>query len=326
MTKSYCAYSAATPVQFVHVDADMAGQRVDNFLLARLKGAPKSLVYRLLRKGQVRVNKGRVKPEYKLSCGDVVRIPPVRLGAKKATAAVSARLTALLAQAVLYEDQDLLVINKPSGLAVHGGSGVRLGLIEALRQLRETDRLELVHRLDRDTSGCIMVAKNRRSLRYLQDALRQGRIDKTYHALVVGRWPKRRLHMDIPLLKNQLASGERIVKAVAEGVDGAKNALTKYRVLQWYEECTLVEAMPVSGRTHQIRVHSQYAGHPILGDPKYGDREANARGRAQGLKRLFLHACQLRLTLENQQSLIVSAPLCSDLEQYLRRLVLQKRV
>ncbi|MBX2808692.1 MAG: 23S rRNA pseudouridine(955/2504/2580) synthase RluC [Cellvibrionaceae bacterium] len=323
MTKTASECGTATAVQLITIDADRAGQRVDNFLLSRLKGVPKSLIYKILRKGEVRVNKGRIKPDYKLAVGDLVRVPPVRLPTTKTQASAGTELSALLSQAVLYEDEGLLIINKPSGLAVHGGSGVRLGLIEALRQIRATDSLELVHRLDRETSGCVMVAKNRQSLRHLQDELRQGRIDKTYHALVAGHWPKRRHSVNMPLLKNQLSSGERMVKAVAEGVDGAKPALTRYRILQAYDACTLVEAKPITGRTHQIRVHSRCAGHPILGDPKYGDREADHWARSRGLQRLFLHAYQLELVLSNRQTLRINAPLPQELALCLQALVEQ---
>ncbi len=302
-------------VQMLTVDEDVAGQRVDNFLMARLKGVPKSLIYRVLRKGEVRVNKGRIKPDYKLQAGDLVRVPPIRVAAKNDIIKPSDSLTELLSRSVLYEDDSLLVINKPAGLAVHGGSGVQLGLIESLRQIREQDRfLELIHRLDKGTSGCVMIAKKRRCLRYMQQLLREkGSINKVYNALVIGRWPKRRNKVGVALLKNKLPSGERLVRAVEESTDGAKASLTEYSVLEHYESCTLVEAKPITGRTHQIRVHSQYAGHSILGDEKYSGRDEEALARKIGLKRLFLHAAKLDFVTEEGQKVTVSAPLGDEL-------------
>ncbi len=223
---------------------------------------------------------------------------------------------------MLYENEQMLVINKPPGLAVHGGSGIQLGLIESLRQIRPESRfLELVHRLDRETSGCIMVAKKRSSLRHLQQELREGRINKVYNALVGGQWSKRRQHVNMALIKNQLANGERIVKVAAAGSEGAKSSLTQYRILQRFEKATLVEAKPITGRTHQIRVHCQYAGHPIIGDDKYGQSEVDKHFRSLGLKRLFLHALKLEFTLPGQQGkTTVEAPLGEDLTAVFRRL------
>ncbi len=316
----------AGTVQWQEIDADIAGQRIDNYLITRLKGVPKSLIYRILRKGEVRVNKGRIKPEYKLQAGDMVRIPPVRIARRADDVKPSDGLTKLLNEAVLYEDEGIIVLNKPSGLAVHGGSGLQLGLIESLRQVRKNDRfLELVHRLDRDTSGCIMVAKNRRSLRYMQQLLREGAggINKVYHALVAGRWPNKRRQISVALLKNQLPSGQRMVRAVEEGTEGAKASLTSFRVLKRYIGCTLVEAKPITGRTHQIRVHSQYAGHPILGDDKYGGREQQPLIRELGLKRLFLHAFRLDFTTVDKRKVTVTAPLSTELSQVLQNMVEQ---
>ncbi len=311
-------------VQWLEIDTDIAGQRIDNYLIARLKGVPKSLIYRILRKGEVRVNKGRIKPEYKLKAGDMVRIPPVRIAKRADDIKPSYSLTKLLSESVLYEDEGIIVLNKPSGLAVHGGSGLQLGLIESLRQIRESDRfLELVHRLDRDTSGCIMVAKNRRSLRYMQQLLREGGINKVYHALVAGRWPNKRRQINVSLLKNHLPSGQRMVRAVEEGTEGAKASLTSFQVLNRYAQCTLVEAKPITGRTHQIRVHSQYAGHPILGDDKYGDREQAPLIRELGLKRLFLHAFRLDFTTVDNRKVTITAPLSTELSQVLQNMVEQ---
>ncbi|MFC6672796.1 23S rRNA pseudouridine(955/2504/2580) synthase RluC [Marinobacterium aestuariivivens] len=311
--------TAPVSVQMVEVTEDQDGQRIDNFLRTALKGVPKSLIYRVLRKGELRVNKKRVKPEYRVQVGDLVRIPPIRVAAAREEVPVGQGLIDVLEASILYEDKDLIIINKPSGLAVHGGSGVSLGLIEALRQMRPEQRfMELVHRLDRDTSGCIMVAKKRSMLRYMHEALRQkGRITKIYHALVLGRWPTRKHQVDAPLNKNELKSGERVVKVHPMG----KPSLTLFRVLRRFGSvATLVEAQPVTGRTHQIRVHAQFAGHPIVGDDKYGVDENNREMKAVGFRRLFLHAAELRLTLPSGERLRVEAPLESQLLDGLTKL------
>ena len=302
-------------VVHLEVTDDHAGQRIDNFLLRELKGVPKSRVYRILRKGEVRVNKSRIKPEYRLCEGDVVRIPPVRMAEKAPELSVSASLEQLLGRSILFEDDRLLVVNKPSGLAVHGGSGIRQGLIEALRVMRPQARfLELVHRLDRDTSGCVMIAKKRSMLRYLHEHLRNGTIDKRYLALAAGRWPNRRKVVSAPLLKNTLQSGERMVSVSPEG----KKSTTEFSVIERFEGATLVEAKPITGRTHQIRVHALHVGHPLLGDDKYGDDDAYKLFRRQGLKRLFLHAHSLDVPMpDDAANLQVTAPLSDDLQQLL---------
>jgi 23S rRNA pseudouridine955/2504/2580 synthase len=308
-------------VKFVTIDTANTGQRVDNFLLTHLKGVPKSRIYRILRKGEVRVNKGRVKPEYKLSDGDLVRIPPVRVSQRDEPPQPSNQLATLLEAAILFENDDLLVVNKPSGLAVHGGSGISLGLIESFRQIRPQNRfLELVHRLDRDTSGCIMIAKKRSSLRYIQQELREGRIQKIYRALVDGRWPNRRTVVNLPLIKNQLSSGERIVRIASPETEGAKASLTEYKVIERYKTCTLVEAKPITGRTHQIRVHCQSVGCSIIGDDKYCEAERSKPYRQLGLKRLFLHAYQLKFSLPDNTCVMVEAPFGDDLLPVLGRL------
>ena len=299
-----------------------AGQRIDNFLIRELKGVPKSRVYRLLRKGEVRVNKSRIKAEYKLCEGDVVRIPPVRMTEQGTGSPVSDGLQQLLEQAIVYEDEQLMVVNKPSGLAVHGGSGINLGLIEALRKMRPQERfLELVHRLDRDTSGCVMVAKKRSMLRYLHEQLRIGTIDKRYLALVVGRWPNRRHVVNAPLVKNILQSGERMVHVAEAG----KRSVTEFSVVERYQGATLLEAKPITGRTHQIRVHAKHAGHPLLGDDKYGDKEADAQFKAFGLKRLFLHAVRLHIPMpDDTPDVQVEAPLAADLKMLLDALATER--
>lgn len=314
------------PVQFVEIDADLAGQRIDNFLMARLKGVPKSRVYNILRKGEVRINKARCKPDYKLLAGDVVRIPPVRITEKETGARPSNVLVKRLENAILFENDGLLVLNKPPGLAVHGGSGVTLGLIEVLRQMRPEARyLELVHRLDRDTSGCIMIAKKRSMLRHLQAALRdKGRsgVRKVYQALVAGAWPPACRRVDAPLLKSEVGEGERIVKVNPAG----KPSLTEFSVLANYEGFTLVEARPITGRTHQIRVHAQHMGHSLVGDEKYGHDEINEKMRQLGVRRLFLHAAELGFYLPDRQQLtIVRAPLSPDLAEPLSRLPLKMK-
>lgn len=310
-------------VSFIVIDSDQAGQRLDNFLIARLKGVPRSKIYNVIRKGEVRVNKGRIKPEYKLKEGDSLRIPPVRTAEAGTEAKASHQMMSLLAASILYEDDGLLVINKPPGLAVHGGSGVTLGLIETLRQMRpEARHLELVHRLDRDTSGCIMIAKKRSYLRHLQAALREksageGGVKKVYQALVLGAWSKRCHQIDAPLMKFEVAGGERVVKVHPEG----KSSLTEFSILKCYEEFTLIEARPITGRTHQIRVHAQYAGHSLAGDEKYGNDIVNESLRSIGVRRLFLHASSLSFYLPDSAVLTrVDAPLPPDLAHPLTKL------
>lgn len=310
-------------VMVLSIDEDQAGQRLDNFLIARLKGVPRSKIYNVIRKGEVRVNKGRIKPEYKLMAGDSIRVPPIRTAEAGTEAKASNQMTSLLAKSILFEDDGLLVINKPPGLAVHGGSGITLGLIETLRQMRpEARHLELVHRLDRDTSGCIMVAKKRSYLRHLQAALREktagaGGITKVYQALVNGDWSKRTHHVNAPLLKTEVAGGERVVRVHPDG----KPSLTEFKVLQRFDGFSLIEARPITGRTHQIRVHAQYAGHSLVGDEKYGDDEINEVMRGQGVKRLFLHASALSFYLPESEELThVNAPLPPDLSVPLGKL------
>ncbi|WP_160081377.1 23S rRNA pseudouridine(955/2504/2580) synthase RluC [Pseudomonas sp. 8AS] len=310
--------SPTSGVQLIEVAPDLAGQRIDNFLLARLKGVPKTLIYRILRKGEVRVNKGRIKPEYKLQAGDVVRVPPLRLPERDEPVPLAQSLLERLEAAIVYEDKALIVLNKPAGIAVHGGSGLNYGVIEAFRQLRpDAKDIELVHRLDRDTSGLLMIAKKRSMLRHLHEALRGDGVDKRYMALVRGNWPTAKKKISAPLLKSNLRSGERMVEVNPEG----KEALTVFRVLRRFGEfATLVEASPITGRTHQIRVHAKHAGHSIAGDSKYGDDDFTREIRELGGKRLFLHAYALKISLPEGGELQLEAPVDEMWERTLERL------
>ena len=304
-------------VVFYEATPDDAGQRIDNFLLRHLKGAPKSLIYRILRKGEVRVNKGRVKAVYRLQAGDRVRIPPIRLDPSEPRQP-SAGLKARLDDTILYEDERIIVINKPSGMAVHGGSGINAGVIEALRALRpDESRLELVHRLDRDTSGCLLISKKPAALRELHELIRRNRVDKRYLALLAGSWRKGTRQVDAPLLKNTLQGGERVVRVDPDG----KPAETRYKRLERYTDATLVEIELITGRTHQIRVHSAWLGSPVLGDSKYGDEAANRQFRELGLKRLFLHAHQVRFRWPGEKrDMMIEAPLPEELQAVLAKL------
>ena len=297
--------SQTSGVQILEVSPELAGQRIDNFLRTQLRGVPKTLIYRILRKGEVRVNKGRIKPEYKLQAGDLVRVPPLRLAERDEPEPLAQGLLERLEAAIVYEDKALIVLNKPAGIAVHGGSGLNYGVIEAFRQLRpDAKELELVHRLDRDTSGLLMVAKKRSMLRHLHQALRGDGVDKRYMALVRGRWETSKKQVSAPLLKNTLRSGERMVEVTEDG----KEALTLFRVLRRFGEfATLVEARPITGRTHQIRVHARHAGHSIAGDSKYGDEEFTREIRELGGKRLFLHAYALKVPLPDGGELSLEA-------------------
>ena len=319
---------APSKVQFVEISADHAGQRVDNYLMRELNGVPKSLVYRILRKGEVRVNKGRIKPEYRLKEGDMLRIPPVRQPEKKAPGKASDKVLKQIESSILYEDKRILVVNKPSGLAVHGGSGLSFGLIEALRELRPNDKqLELVHRLDRDTSGCLIIAKKRSALRRLHEQLREGTMDKRYLTLLKGKWKGRSRWVDAPLLKNVIKSGERLVFVDPKG----KEARTQFIPNSVGEEASLMSVKLDTGRTHQIRVHAQHLGHPIAGDDKYGDDEFNKQLRSKGLKRLFLHAFSLTFHLPDTETgeevaISIEAPLDEALVKVLTNLNIQYKV
>ena len=267
----------------------------------------------------MRVNKGRVKADTRVKQGDIVRIAPIRVAERGAPAVPGKQLKRYLADNILFEDEGLLIINKPSGLAVHGGSGISMGAIEALSAERPEARfLELVHRLDRDTSGCLMLAKKRAVLLELQAAMQRNQVEKRYQALVKGQWPKGKATINAPLKKNQLSSGERIVLVDA----GGKPSVTHFRIAERYKEATLLSIKLETGRTHQIRVHCQFSGQPIAGDPKYGDVHFNESLRDSGLKRLFLHASHLRFRHPLSGDWVdVEAPLPKDLGAVLNKLV-----
>ena len=305
-------------VRVVQIDDERAGQRLDNFLLGQLKGAPRSLIYRILRTGQVRVNGGRAKADQRLSAGDSVRIPPVRLTESRDDApGPSPKQIATIEKAIVFEDDWLLALAKPSGIAAHGGSGVRCGAIELIRAARPNASLELVHRLDRDTSGLLLIAKKRTALLQLQALMRDGGITKQYLALLVGRLKGDSFTVDLPLERGK-QGGERMVRV---GDDG-KDSVSHFKVLERRGGHSYVEVRIDTGRTHQIRVHAAHLGHPVAGDDKYGDREANRRLREKaGLKRLFLHAASLEFALdEGRRPYLLNAPLPDDLSDALNRL------
>lgn len=299
-------------VRLLTITEDRAGQRLDNFLITALKGAPRALVYRIVRRGEVRVNKGRVAPDYRLVAGDVVRVPPVRLAESAPAPAPRHGLQKLLSGRVIHDADHLLVVNKPAGLAVHGGSGIALGLVEALRAMRpDRGSLELVHRLDRETSGLIMLTAHRPLLRALHAQLREGAVDKRYRALLSGRLSGSRHRVEAPLLKTEGPGGEAVVRVSRAG----KAAITEFEVIERFRDATLVEARLLTGRTHQIRVHAQHLGHPLVGDDKYTPANVNEAFKRRGLTRLFLHAARLRLTLPDGRPLQLEAPLDEDFEQ-----------
>lgn len=293
-------------------------QRVDNYLTRLLKGVPKSHIYRILRSGEVRVNSGRVGPEHRLKAGDRLRLPPVRTAKRPASPVAAAPAAPRLAAHILHEDEALLVLDKPAGMAVHGGSGVSVGVIEQLRRERpQAHFLELVHRLDRDTSGVLVLAKKRSALTALHAQLREGLAQKFYLALVAGRWRNARQAVKLPLHKYVQASGERRVRIDASG----QAAHTIFRLQRSFPGYSLLEAELKTGRTHQIRVHLAHLGFPIAGDDKYGDFDLNKALARQGLKRMFLHACRLGLTHPvSGRAVTYEAPLAEDLAAFLDRI------
>ncbi len=305
-------------VVLASIDSSREGQRIDNYLLTALKGVPKSHIYRLLRTGQVRVNKGRIKPPYRLKAGDVVRIPPVRLGDNVSAGIPGQQLSQRLERSVLFEDDDLMILNKPSGMAVHGGSGIKHGVIEILRHSRpELGDIELVHRLDRDTSGCLLISKRREILLRLQQQFKENRIHKHYLTLLKGRWRNGKQIVDVPLRKNNLQSGERMVRVSPQG----KAATTVFLAQEVFSDASLMEVELLTGRTHQIRVHAAHIAYPVAGDSKYGDTGFNSIMKSRGLRRLFLHAASLEfLHPGNQKKMLISAPLGDELVQVLSEL------
>ena len=308
--------SGSGGVRHVVVTEDQDGQRIDNFLLGLLKGVPRSRVYRLLRKGEVRVNGKRAKAVQRLAVEDVVRVPPVRV-AERDPAQPALGLVRRIGDTVVYEDDTLLVLNKPSGVAVHGGSGTDHGVIEALRAWRPEQRfLELVHRLDRDTSGLLMIAKKRSMLRHLHEALRGDGVEKHYLALLCGVWRGGPRKVEARLHKNTLRSGERMVRVSAEG----KASVSIFTPQGRYREATLMDVLLETGRTHQIRVHAQHEGLPVAGDEKYGDNDCNRALRELGVKRLFLHAHRLRVPMLDGSYREFVAELPIDLMSVLPRL------
>ena len=312
---------AKPEVRWLTVDDESAGQRLDNYLLRHLKGVPKTHVYRIIRSGEVRVNKARANADTRVATGDVVRLPPVRVAEPKPTdgpqAAPAREFPALL------EDDWVLAIDKPAGVAVHGGSGVSFGVIEQLRRARPMARtLELVHRLDRETSGILLVAKKRSALKHLQDQFRERETGKTYLALVLGDWPDRLKVIDAPLHKytvpGGVGEGERRVKVVAKDDPDGMRAITLVKVRQRLPGFTLLEVTIKTGRTHQIRVHLAAQGHPIAGDEKYGDFERNKALQRQGLKRMFLHAWRLQFSHPGTGERVeLLAPLPSALQSFI---------
>ncbi|CUX97218.1 23S rRNA pseudouridine(955/2504/2580) synthase RluC [Candidatus Hoaglandella endobia] len=308
-------------LQVIIISEDETGQRIDNFLRTQLKGVPKSMIYRMIRKGEVRVNKKRIKPKYKLQNKDAVRIPPLRQGDTTSASFYTGfnKQVAALSDAVLYEDDHLLVLNKPAEMAVHGGSGLSFGVIEGLRALRpDASFLELVHRLDKDTSGALLVAKKRSVLCALHEQLREKKVQKNYLALVHGRWKSSIKVVSVPLIKNIFSSSERIVRTGSRG----KPSETHFKVEERFTKlATLVRASPVTGRTHQIRVHTQYAGHPIAFDNRYGDSAFNQQLKTCGLHRLFLHAAALTFKHPaSGETLHIEAPLDAALLLFLNYL------
>jgi 23S rRNA pseudouridine955/2504/2580 synthase len=311
-------------VQYVEAGEGDAGQRLDNFLARVLKGVPRTHVYRLLRKGEVRVNSKRARPDQRVAAGDRIRLPPVRRPSANDEEArakpPSSSLQKLITAAIVYEDADLLVLNKPAGVAVHGGSGMTHGVIEVLRSARPDAReLDLVHRLDRDTSGCLIVAKRRAALRDLHGQLREGLAEKRYLALVCGKWDLGQKRIELPLATGERRGGARHVAVRGHG----QMAVSTFRPVQFFGTvATLMEVEIGTGKTHQIRVHAAHAGHPVAGDDKYGDRECNERLRAYGLNRMFLHAAAIGVNRPGtHEPLHVSSPLGSDLHAVLEALV-----
>ncbi len=308
----HAANTHVAGVRKLRIDDERAGQRIDNFLRRELAGVPKSRVYRLLRRGEVRVNGGRVRADYRLQEGDQVRIPPVRI--RNDAAAPADGLVGNIVDRVLYEDKALIVVDKPAGVAVHGGSGVSHGVIELLRHARpELRDLSLAHRLDRETSGCLVIAKRRSALRTVHAMFREGLVEKNYLGLAVGDWQLGEQLIDKPLFVQHRKGGERHVIVRSDG----KPAQTRVRLSRSYGGYSLLQCVPLTGRTHQIRVHLQSIGFPLVGDERYGNAEENRHARNCGLQRLFLHAQSISFPDDSGNELHFTAPLADDLERFL---------
>lgn len=305
-------------VKYITITSSDEGQRIDNFLVKVLKGVPKSRIYRAITKGEVRVNKGRTKPTYRLKSEDIVRIPPIRTSDKRPVEKPSAALQSLITHSIIFEDDNFIVISKPCGMPVHGGTGANAGLIELLREMRpKSPFLELVHRLDKPTSGCLVIAKKRSALRACHELMRSNQVRKTYLLLVKGHCEQASQRVDVPLKKNVLNSGERIVKVDPMG----KPSITVFKPLVAYKTATLMQARLVTGRTHQIRVHAAHIGHPIVGDEQYGDKEFNRLFKGLGLSRMFLHSAEVYFKLKEGQGMVgICAPLDRVLQEFLATL------
>jgi 23S rRNA pseudouridine955/2504/2580 synthase len=304
-----------TGVQIVEVTAGKDGQRLDNFLSARLKGAPRSLIYRIIRKGQVRINGGRVKPATRVAAGDMIRIPPVRTS-EDGPVDLPGWAISSISESIIFEHADLLVLNKPTGMAVHAGSGLTWGVIDVLRHLRPGTEIELVHRLDRGTSGCLLLAKGGQALRRLGNQFQKGEIGKRYLCLLDGQLKAARVEVDQPIGRSE-RGGERHMAVDKEG----KPAQTTFRFLEQYGDFSFVEAELHTGRSHQIRVHAQWLGLPLAGEERYAERNRSNWWREQGLCRIFLHAHQVEIPQKNSEPLLLSAPLPQDLNQVLDKLM-----
>lgn len=308
---------SVVPVKKVIIEEDRSNQRVDNFLLTQCKGVPKTRLYRAIRKGEVRVNQKRVKPDYRLQLGDEVRIPPIRVAEPATAVRAPARMLQAIEASILVETGSYLIIDKPSGIPVHGGTGIKTGLIEAVRELRAPSKfMELAHRIDRETSGCLVIAKKRSFLLQFHELQLHKKVSKRYLVLVKGMWPKNAHTVTAPLQKNQLASGERMVCVN----DAGKPAETRFRLVKQYRMAALLEATLVTGRTHQIRVHAAHVGHPVAADEKYGDRNFNQAVKKLGLRRLFLHSASIYCRLAEDEFLGICAPMSTDVAQFLTKL------
>jgi 23S rRNA pseudouridine955/2504/2580 synthase len=308
-----------TAVEHLEVTPDEAGQRLDNYLHKRLGGLPRSRLYRLIRKGEVRVNGKRAKPETRLNSADRVRVPPVRVSSTADPARPPGTVLERIQAAIVYEDARIIGLDKPAGLAVHGGSGLSFGVIEALRALRPGETLELAHRLDRDTSGCLIIARKAAVLRELHALMREGGVEKRYLALLKGKWELGKKRIDVPLRTDARVGGERTVRVASDG----KASVSSFRPVQFFGRlATLVEVTLETGRTHQIRVHAAHAGHPVAGDEKYGDAEFNAALGARGLSRMFLHASSLSFSWPQGGEFSLNTPLPAELGAVLEQLAL----